>query len=206
MSNMPVRLGRGHAIEPGARVGVRSPRSKGKPVLSVGDGAIIRSGTVVYLGSRIGKNLETGHHAVIREENVIGHQFRLWNNSTIDYSCRIGNRVKVHCNCYVAQFTTLEDEVFLAPGVTIANDLYPGNDQSACVMRGPRLGKGVQVGVNATILPYVRIGAGSIIGAGAVVVRDVPPGSVVVGNPGRVIGKVQAMKRRWLKNLSRRGR
>jgi acetyltransferase-like isoleucine patch superfamily enzyme len=193
--------GNQRVVEPGARVGVRSPRSKGPTDLKLGDGAVIRSGSVIYSDSVIGRDLETGHNVVIREENRIGDSLRVWNNSTIDYGCRIGDGVKIHCNCYVAQFTTLEDGVFLAPGVTIANDLYPGQEFSAKVMRGPHLGKNVQVGVNATILPYVRIGAGSVIGSGSVVTKDVPAGTVMAGNPARAIGKVKARETAWKKKV-----
>ena len=55
----------------------------------------------------------------------------------VDYGCRIGDRVKIHANCYIAQFTVIEDDAFLAPGVTIANDLYPGDAESARLMAGP---------------------------------------------------------------------
>ena len=89
--------------------------------LFIGKGAKVQSGTVIYEGSRIGRNLETGHNVVIREENKIGDNFSIWSNSVIDYGCKIGNNVKIHCNCYIAQFTTIEDDVFMAPGVTIAN-------------------------------------------------------------------------------------
>ena len=99
------------------------------------------------------------------------------------YGCRIGDRVKIHCNCYVAQYTELEDDVFLAPGVTIANDLYPGDRRSAQLMSGPKIGAGAQIGINVTILPFVRIGAGALIGAGAVVTRDIPAAVVAFGNP-----------------------
>jgi acetyltransferase-like isoleucine patch superfamily enzyme len=114
---------------------------------------------------------------------MIGDDVSVWSNSVIDYGCRIGNRVKIHCNCYVAQYTELEDDVFLAPGVTIANDLYPGDERSAQLMAGPRIGAGAQIGVNVTILPYVRIGASTLIGAGSVVARDIPAGTVAYGNP-----------------------
>ncbi|MBI4054527.1 MAG: N-acetyltransferase [Elusimicrobia bacterium] len=182
-------------------IGYPSPRLKKRLPLRLGSGAYLRSGTVIYEGSRIGKNLETGHHVVIREQNSIGENFQIWNNSTMDYGCRIGKNVKVHCNVYIAQYTRLGDAVFLAPGVTIANDLYPGRKLSAKLMRGPVLEKGVQVGVNATILPYVRIGRGSLIGAGAVVTRNVGPHSVVVGNPGRLLAKTDSIGRQLKKKI-----
>jgi acetyltransferase-like isoleucine patch superfamily enzyme len=120
---------------------------------------------------------------VIREDCRIGDDVCVWSNTVIDYGCRIGNRVKIHCNCYVAQYTEIGEDAFLAPGVTIANDLYPGDERSAALMGGPKIERGAQIGVNVTILPHVRIGAGSLVGAGSVVTRDIPPGVVAFGNP-----------------------
>lgn len=160
------------------------PPSRGAArALVLGAGARLRSGTVLYDGSVIGSGLQTGHGVVVREGCVIGDDVAIWTNSVIDYGCRIGSRVKIHCNCYVAQYTELADEVFLAPGVTIANDLYPGDDRSAAVMGGPSIGRAAQIGVNVTILPYVRIGERCLIGAGSVVTRDVRAGHVAYGNP-----------------------
>lgn len=153
--------------------------------LVLGPKARLRTGTVLYDGSVIGTHLETGHGVVIREECEIGDDVSVWSNTVIDYGCKIGNRVKIHTGCYVAQFTVLEDDVFLAPGVVIGNDLYPGNEESARLMAGPTIEKGAQIGVNVTILPYVRIGAGALIGAGSVVSRDVPAGMVAYGNPAK---------------------
>jgi acetyltransferase-like isoleucine patch superfamily enzyme len=149
----------------------------------LGPTARLRSGTVLYDGTTIGRCLQTGHGVVIREACTIGDDVSVWSNSVIDYGCRIGNRVKIHCNCYVAQYTELDDDVFLAPGVTIANDLYPGDRRSAQLMAGPKIGAGAQIGVNVTILPFVRIGAGALIGAGSVVTRDIPAVVVAFGNP-----------------------
>jgi acetyltransferase-like isoleucine patch superfamily enzyme len=163
-------------------VGYPVSRTSAKPLV-LGDGATLRSGTVLYDGSTIGPRLQTGHGVVIREGCEVGDDVSVWTNSVIDYGCRIGNRVKIHCNCYVAQYSELEDDVFLAPGVTIANDLYPGNSRSAELMAGPRIGAGAQIGVNVTILPFVRIGAGALIGAGSVVTRDIPAAVVAFGNP-----------------------
>jgi acetyltransferase-like isoleucine patch superfamily enzyme len=166
----------------GVIVGYPVSRAGSGP-LELGPGARLRSGTVLYDGSRIGAGLQTGHGVVIREENQIGADVSVWSNTVVDYGCRIGDRVKIHANCYIAQFTVLEDDVFLAPGVTIANDLYPGDERSAKLMTGPHIERGAQVGVNVTILPFVRIGAGAIIGSGSVVTRDVPAGMVAYGNP-----------------------
>lgn len=189
-----VVLGADARIDDGVVLGYRTGRKIQDHTLRIGEGACIRSGTVVYGGTTIGSRLATGHNVVIREENQIGDNFNIWNCSTVDYGCKIGSNVKIHCNCYVAQFTVIEDNAFMAPGVTIANDIHPGCEFSADCMRGPHIEEGVKIGVNVTILPFVRIGAHSVIGSGAVVTKDILPGSVVVGNPGRVICGIHDLK------------
>jgi acetyltransferase-like isoleucine patch superfamily enzyme len=170
------------AADPDVIIGYPVSRADVGPLV-LGPGAALRSGTVLYDGTTIGRGLQTGHGVVVREGCLIGDDVSIWSNSVVDYGCRIGDRVKIHCNCYVAQFTELENDVFLAPGVTIANDLYPGDQRSAELMAGPRVGAGAQIGVNVTILPFVRIGAGALIGAGSVVTRDIPPAVVAFGSP-----------------------
>ena len=189
-----VHLGEGSSIDPGAIVGYLSPRGGVSDVLRIGQGARIRSGTVVYAGSTIGSHLETGHNVILREENGIGDHFSIWNNSVVDYGCTIGNNVKIHCNIYIAQFTVLEDDVFLAPGVSIANDYHPGCPDSKECMRGPHLEKGCRIGVNVTILPYVRIGAGTLVGSGSVVTKDLPAGVLAYGNPARVSAGLEELR------------
>ena len=146
-------------IDAGVRLGYPASRRPGQP-LELAGGARLRSGTVLYDASRIGASFETGHSVVVREDCEIGEHVSIWSNTVVDYGCHIGDRVKIHANCYIAQFTVIEDDAFLAPGVTIANDLYPGDDESARLMAGPHIGAGAQIGVNVTILPFVRIGAG----------------------------------------------
>lgn len=194
ISEENLRLGEGHQIDPGCLLGYLTGRRLATETLIIGPGARLRAGTIIYAGSVIGEGLETGHHVVIREENAIGNNLRIWNNSTIDYGCRIGHNVRIHCNCYLPQFTTVEDDVFMAPGVTIANDLYPLQEESMQHMRGPTIKRGARLGVNVTLLPYVVVGEGAIVGAGAVVTRDVEPGTVVVGNPARVINRVENLR------------
>jgi acetyltransferase-like isoleucine patch superfamily enzyme len=187
-----ISVGPGLRADPSALIGYAPSRTEPRE-LALGPQAHVRSGSVLYLGARIGARFQSGHNVVIREDCRIGDDVSVWSNSVIDYGCRIGDRVKIHSNCYVAQFTEIEDGAFLAPGVTIANDLYPGQAASAAVMAGPSIGAGSQIGVNATILPFVRIGAGCLIGAGSVVARDIPDGCVAFGNPARVRGKVREL-------------
>jgi acetyltransferase-like isoleucine patch superfamily enzyme len=182
-----VRLGSPNRIDPMAILGEQPGRAISDPRLSIGPHAVVRSHSVIYAGSHIGANLETGHGVVIREENTIGDRLSIWNHAVIDYGCRIGSGVRIHSLCYVAQFTTIEDDVFLAPGVMIANDRHPICKEC---MRGPTLQRRARIGINATLLPEIMIGEGALVGAGAVVTRDVPPGAVVAGNPARVIGNV----------------
>lgn len=188
---MPADLAGGEDLvaDEGVVLGYEPDRSVSEP-LRLGPAARLRSGTVVYRGSTIGARLSTGHNVVIREQSVLGDDVSVWSNSVIDYGCRIGNGVKIHSGCYVAQFTQIDDHAFLAPGVCFANDLYPGSSASAAAMAGPHIGASAQLGVNVTVLPYVRIGAGAVIGAGSVVVDDVEPGVVAVGNPARVVRQV----------------
>jgi acetyltransferase-like isoleucine patch superfamily enzyme len=193
MSQLPIDLsdrlvlGEDCQIDPGAVLGYLTGRKLDDATLRIGAGARVRSGTVLYAGSSIGARLETGHNVVIREQNVIGDGLNIWNSSTIDYGCTIGSGVKIHCNVYVAQFTTLEDDVFLAPGVQIANDPHP---VCGLCMRGPTIKRGARIGVNVTILPHVIVGEGSLVGAGSVVTRDIPAHSLAYGNPARPVRAV----------------
>ncbi|HBY96129.1 MAG: acetyltransferase [Ardenticatenaceae bacterium] len=183
-------LAEGSQIDPGVFLAYPTGRQIEDHTLVIGANTLLRTGTVVYVGSHIGADFQTGHNVVIREQNRIGDHVRIWNNTTVDYGCTIGNHVKIHTNVYLAQFTTIEDDVFLAPGVTITNDPHPGCAFSQPCMRGPTIKRGAQIGGGVTILPYVTIGEGSLVGAASVVTQDIPPGVVAYGNPARVHGPV----------------
>ncbi len=183
-------------IQPGVVLDAPSGRLPDAAPTILTDVRAVRSGAAIYRGSTIGPGLETGHNVVIREENRIGDGFSIWNNSTIDYGCTVGDRVKIHCNVYIAQFSILEDDVFVGPGAVFANDLVPGNEIAAADLRGPIVRAGAQIGAGAVLLPGVEIGVGALVGAGAVVTGNVPAGAVVAGNPARLIGTVADLDQR----------
>ena len=175
-------IGPGHSIDPGVLLGYVTGRPIELSATVIGADAVIRSGTVIYAAVRIGDGLQTGHNVVIREQNQIGDRLNIWNNSAIDYGCTIGHNVKIHNNVYICQYTIIEDDVFIAPGVMTANDLYPVNYEG---LKGPIIKKGARIGANVTLLPGVTIGEGALIGSGSVVTRDIPPGSIAYGSPAR---------------------
>ena len=188
---VPLELGKECSVDGGALLGYPPGRHIVLRPVRIGDRARIRAGTVIYASVEIGAGFETGHNVVVREETKIGDDCAVWNNSTIDYGCVLGSRVKVHCNVYLAQYTVLEDDVFLAPGVMVANDPHP-----VCTkcMQGPTVRAGARVGINATLLSHLVIGENALVGAGSVVTSDVPPHTVVAGNPARVICDVDELE------------
>jgi acetyltransferase-like isoleucine patch superfamily enzyme len=185
-----VRIGEGAVIDPAVTLGYIAGRCNDR-ILTIGPRANLRSGTIIYSGTVIGSDLETGHNVIIREQNTIGNNLRIWANSIIDYGCTIGNNVKIHSNVYIPQFTVIEDDVFIGPGVCLANDIHPGCPKAVECMTGPVIKRGAQIGVNSSILPRVTIGEFAVIGSGSVVTTDIPAGAVAYGNPARIGNRIE---------------
>lgn len=187
-------IGPNHHIEPNCIIGYRAGREIEDQTLRIGRDCYLRTGTIVYCGSTIGDGLQTGHNVIIREENLIGDNVSIWTGSYIDYGCRLGSNIRIHCDCHVTQFVTIENEVFIGPGFVTSNDVYPLQEAAEPYREGCTIRRGALIGVNVTILPRVIIGEGALVGAGAVVTKNVEPGMVVVGNPARVINSVEALR------------
>jgi len=187
-----VILGKNVVVEEYVILG-KMPRGKNKSLkLEIGDSSVIRSFTTIYLGTRIGKNFQTGHGTLIRENNIIGNSVSIGTNSECAPDNRIGNNVRIHTGCFMED-VTLEDNVFVGPNVVFTNDRYPPRKKE--FFEGVVVKKNSSIGANSTILPGVMIGENCLIGAGSVVTKDIPANSVAAGNPARVIKKISEVKR-----------
>ena len=168
-------------------------RAKGELPLVIGVDAIVRPFTTIYAGSRFGDRLQTGQGASIREDNIVGDDVSIGTNAVLEFGNRIGNRVRIHTGAFL-ELVTIEDDVFVGPNVVFTDDPHPMNCPNYKDCRGgPTVRRHARIGANSTILPGVVIGANALVGAGSVVVDDVPPGMVVAGNPARVIKAVDEL-------------
>lgn len=190
-----VKIGKGSVVEDFVVIG-KPPRGKkdGELATVIGDGAVIRSGTVIYAGNRIGKNFHTGHNVTVRESNRIGNDVSIGSLSCIEHHLKIGSGVRIHSQAFIPEYSVLKDKCWIGPAVVLTNAPHPLCPRVKDCLKGPTIEEGAKVGANSTILPAVRIGKDSLVGAGSVVSKDVPPFSVAAGNPARLIKKIKDLK------------
>jgi len=172
-------LGQGTSVADGATVGVQYTEDSQPP--KIGSQSTIRTGTIVYDDVVVGRGMQTGHHALIREQTRIGEDVLVGTQTVLDGACDVGDWTSMQTGVYVPRETEIGDRVFLGPNATLLNDPYPIRTDADLV--GPTIEDGVSVGANATILPGVTIGEGAFVAAGAVVTDDVPPWTLVAGLP-----------------------
>lgn len=141
---------------------------------NIGEGSRVWAFAHILPGAQLG-----------RECNVCDHVF-------IENDVLIGNRVTLKCGVQVWDGITIEDDVFVGPNVTFTNDLFPRSKVYPEKFARTIIRKGASLGANSTILPGLTIGTNAMVGAGAVVTRSIPPNAIVVGNPAKIIGYVDA--------------
>lgn len=186
-----VSLGKGAVLGDYVIIG-ETPRGKapGELPTRIGAEAVIRSHTVIYAGNIIGDNFQTGHGVLIREENRIGNNVSIGSHSIIEHHVEVGNNVRIHSNAFIPEYSVLEPDCWIGPGVIFTNARYPRSANVKETLKGPRIGNGAKIGAGAILLPGVVIGKNALVGAGAVVIADVPDETVVVGNPAHVVKRV----------------
>ena len=174
----------------------RSTATQGEvPPLELGPGTVVSTGAVVFAGTRLGARVVVGDQACVRERCDIGDDVVVGRGSLIENDTTVGARTKIQAMAYVTAYATHEEDVFIAPCVQTSNDNFMGRTERRHELRkGPTVRRGARVGVGAVLCPAVEIGEEAFVGAGAVVVKDVPPRVVIVGNPARVLQKIPPKK------------
>jgi len=191
-------LGEGVKVLEHAVVGkqpVLSPRSTASreplPPAELGDGTVVSTGAIVFAGSQVGARVILGDQSCVRERVTIGDDVVLGRGSLVENDTTIGAMSRIQADAYITAYSTLEDHVFVAPCVVTTNDDFMGRtEQRLERIAGPTIRRGARIGGGAVLCPGVVIGEEAFVGAGAVVTRDVPDRTVVVGNPARVLREV----------------
>ena len=201
-------IGNGVQVEDGAvlgkppALGARSRAARDQPPpLVLEDGAIVCAKAVVLAGARLCEGAIVGDQAHVRERAVVGPGSVVGRGSAVDNDVVIGARVRIQTGCYITAFSEIEDDVFVAPGVTTTNDNTMGRRQEDPPLRGARLRRACRVGAGAVLLPGVEIGEEAFVAAGSLVTRDVPPRAVVLGSPARRLRDVEESDfiERWVR-------
>jgi acetyltransferase-like isoleucine patch superfamily enzyme len=161
------------------------------PPTTIGDGTVVSTGAIVFAGSAIGANCIVGDQSCIRERVRMADDCVLGRGSLIENDTTVGAGTRIQAEAYVTAYSTLEEDVFIAPCVVTTNDNFMGRtERRRELMKGPTIRRGARVGGGAILCPGVEIGEEAFVGAGAVVTRDVPARTVVVGSPARVLRDV----------------
>jgi acetyltransferase-like isoleucine patch superfamily enzyme len=137
--------------------------------------------------TRIGRGSRVWQFTVVLSGAVIGENCNINSHCFIENDVVIGNHVTVKCGNYLWDGLTLEDQVFIGPNVSFANDKYPRSKQYPASFARTVVRRGASIGAGAVILPGITIGEGALVGAGALVAKDVPAGSVIRGDYARQV-------------------
>lgn len=149
---------------------------------------IINPSADVQTGS-IGRDTTIWQYCVILEGAVLGSGCNICSHCFIENDVIVGNRVTIKCGVQLWDGLRIEDDVFIGPNVTFTNDKSPRSKQYPESFHQTVVRKGASIGGNATILPGVEIGEGAMVGAGALVTKDVAPHTTVIGNPAKELRK-----------------
>jgi acetyltransferase-like isoleucine patch superfamily enzyme len=161
------------------------------PPTEIGDETAILALAVVFAGTKLGRAVVIGDQACVRERCELGDEVVVGRGSLVENDVTVGARTRIQANAYVTAYSTIEEDVFIAPGVVTTNDNFMGRTEARlAAMKGPTIRRGARIGGGAVLLPGIEIGEEAFVGAGAVVTKDVPARAVVVGNPARAIRDV----------------
>lgn len=190
-----VTIGKGTVIGANCVIGeytadwYRTHSNQPEPTV-IGRDSVIRSGSIIYSGVILGDAFQSGHQITIREGAVLGHHCSIGTLSDIQGHCSIGNYVRCHSNVHISQASTIEDYVWIFPYVVLTNDPTPPSETE----QGVTVRSFAVIATGAVILPGIEIQSDSLVAAGAIVTKNVLSGTVVGGNPAKVISTIDKIK------------
>lgn len=187
--NGNVEIGDDTFIDGYCEIGYSTPRAQGK-ALVIGPRSQIRSHSVIYEGSTFGAELVTGHRVTVREGVSAGQNLQIGTLTDIQGNCLVGDYVRFHSGVFISQHSQIGNFVWLFPHVVLTEDPRPPSN----FLVGVILEDFAAIAAASVLLPGVRIGKGSLVGAGSVVVADVDPGMVVLGVPAKPICEASKIK------------
>lgn len=167
--------------------------------VEIGEDVLIGGHVVIHSGVRIGAGARVGDHAQIRDGAQIGPGATVGSLSSVDPDVVIGPRASVQARCYLSAGTVVEEDAFIGPGVTLANDNTMDRHPEEMRLAGPLLRRACRVGAGVVVCPAIEIGEEAFVAAGAVVAADVEPRAVVMGVPARQTRRVpdEDLLERW---------
>lgn len=162
--------------------------------VEIGEDTKVEHTAIIQEGCKIGKNCFIGHYTVMRPYTCIGDNTKIGHLCVFEGKSFIGSDVLIHAQCHITMGTIIEDAVFLGPGVIGINDRYMVHMRrhiKEFVMEPFIVRRAARIGSGAIILPRVEVGENAVVGAGAVVTKDVAPRTIVIGNPARFVMMVE---------------
>ena len=187
--NKHVVIGDKTVIGSNCELGILPLNNTENPLI-IGEKSLIRSHSIFYSGSIFGPNLITGHRVTVREGTKGGANLQIGTLGDIQGTCEIGDYVRMHSKCHIAQHTKIGNFVWLFPNVITTNDRRPPSTLRASVV----IEDYVAISTGSVVLPGVTIKKGTLIGANSLISKDTKENTVVVGNPARELCNVSELK------------